>query len=326
MAFFETDGLGNSLLQTGTNILTSVINNKLAEKREKAAREDNYLYGEAAADAADKRTRELYSDLYSPQAQMQQIKEAGLSPSIYASGGIAGKSGVGGAMGTGATGVNPTTFGANPVDLSQVQLNSAMANKANAEARNLKANEEHIKLQNEWQEYLNDEKRTEYLLLNSHITYDNGEEVSLYSLASDSNDYKDFINNVSKIHWGNDTQQRMHTERGQQILRDIFQAHNKFSTDIATLGHQEISAVFESGVLAALMQNNFAELSAQEQVAILRQNTENAELTSQQSEAWNNMLNKLGDGSGKDTAIIIGMLLNTLLGRVSVTRSITSKK
>ena len=326
MAFFETDALGNSLLQTGTNILTSVINNKLAEKREKAAREDNYLYGEAAADAADKRTRELYSDLYSPQAQMQQIKEAGLSPSIYASGGIAGKSGVGGAMGTGATGVNPTTFGANPVDLSQVQLNSAMANKANAEARNLKANEEHIKLQNEWQEYLNDEKRTEYLLLNSHITYDNGEEVSLYSLASDSNNYKDFINKVSKIHWGNDTQQRMHTERGQQILRDIFQAHNKFSTDIATLGHQEISAVFESGVLAALMQNNFAELSAQEQVAILRQNTENAELTSQQSEAWNNMLNKLGDGSGKDTAIIIGMLLNTLLGRVSVTRSITSKK
>lgn len=134
MAFFETKGMGNNLLQTGTNIITSLINNKLAEKREKAARKDNYLYGEQAADAADARTRALYNDLYSPQAQMQQIKDAGLSPSIYASGGIAGKSGAGGAMGTGASGISPNTFGINPVDFSQMQLNRAQARKLNAEA------------------------------------------------------------------------------------------------------------------------------------------------------------------------------------------------
>ena len=59
-----------------------------------------YQMGEHAADNADARTRMLYNDLYSPQAQMDQLKQAGLSPSIYASGGIAGKSGVSGEMGT----------------------------------------------------------------------------------------------------------------------------------------------------------------------------------------------------------------------------------
>ena len=282
-----------------------------------------YLYKENfyVVEAADSRTRALYNDLYSPGAQMQQIKDAGLSPSIYASGGISGKSGVSGAMGTGASGISPTTYGVNPIDMSQIQLNRAMANKADAEAGNIKANEEHIKLQNEWQQYINEEKRTEYLLLNSYITDENGTKQSLFSIASESSNYEQFIKKVNKINWDGDENARMHTEKGQQILRDIFQAHNKFSADIATLGQQQISAVFESGVLAALMQNDFANLSAKEQVAILKQNTENAELTTEQSEAWNNMLDKLGDGSGKDTAIIIGMLLNTLLGRVSVSMS-----
>ena len=42
----------------------------------------NYQYGEKAADASDRRTRELYTDLYSPAAKVKQLKEAGLSPGL----------------------------------------------------------------------------------------------------------------------------------------------------------------------------------------------------------------------------------------------------
>lgn len=137
MGFFNTNGMGNDLLGSAingaTNFLTSMYNNKQAEKREKAAREENFKYGEMAADAADERARAQYNDLYSIKAQMQLAKEAGLSPSVYASGGLNGMAGHG-AQGTGASGVSPSVFGVNPVDVSQVRLNNAQARKLNAEA------------------------------------------------------------------------------------------------------------------------------------------------------------------------------------------------
>lgn len=129
--------MGNDLLGSAINgvgnFLTSMYNNKQAEKREAAARAENYKFGEMAADAADARSRALYNDLYSISAQMQQAKDAGLSPSVYASGGLNSISGHG-AQGTGASGVNPTVYGVNPIDISQIRLNNAQARKLNADA------------------------------------------------------------------------------------------------------------------------------------------------------------------------------------------------
>lgn len=137
MGFFNTNGMGNDLLGSAINgvgnFLTSMYNNKQAEKREKTAREENFKYGEMAADAADERARAQYNDLYSIKAQMQLAKEAGLSPSVYASGGLNGMAGHG-AQGTGASGVSPSVFGVNPIDVSQIKLNNAQARKLNAEA------------------------------------------------------------------------------------------------------------------------------------------------------------------------------------------------
>lgn len=137
MGFFNTNGMGNDLLGSAINgvgnFLTSMYNNKQAEKREKTAREENFKYGEMAADAADERARAQYNDLYSIKAQMQLAKEAGLSPSVYASGGLNGIAGHG-AQGTGASGVSPSVFGVNPIDVSQIKLNNAQARKLNAEA------------------------------------------------------------------------------------------------------------------------------------------------------------------------------------------------
>lgn len=45
---------------------------------------NNFVIPELLAANADQRTRALYNDLQSPAAIMQQLKEAGLSPSVYA--------------------------------------------------------------------------------------------------------------------------------------------------------------------------------------------------------------------------------------------------
>ena len=140
MAFFNTDGMGNSMFggigQFGSNMFSSWFNNFLAEQRENRAREANYKYNEMAAKEADKRQRAQYNDLYSPKAQMQQLQEAGLSPSIYASGGMAGKSGAGAIMGGGASGVGPSMYAAQPVSA----LEAAQIGKLNAETKNIEAN------------------------------------------------------------------------------------------------------------------------------------------------------------------------------------------
>lgn len=112
----------------------SAINNTMAADRESTARQENYQLGEKAAQNADRRTRALYNDLYSVPAQMKQLKEAGLSPSIYASGGLSGISGQAGAQGTGASGISPTTFGIDPLTNSQIELNKAEARNLNSAA------------------------------------------------------------------------------------------------------------------------------------------------------------------------------------------------
>lgn len=52
-------------------LITGAINRRL-----------NYKYNEMAAENADKRTRALYNDIYSPKALLGQYAEAGLSPSL----------------------------------------------------------------------------------------------------------------------------------------------------------------------------------------------------------------------------------------------------
>ena len=91
----------------------------------------NYKYGEKAANESDRRTRELYTDLYSPAAKVKQLKEAGLSTGLmYGNGGASGTSSTSGAMGTGSG--NPQ---AARVDMGQaLQLGLLKAQSDNLKA------------------------------------------------------------------------------------------------------------------------------------------------------------------------------------------------
>lgn len=109
-----------TLIGGAFDIGANAYNNTAAAQREQIARRENYDLNEMAAENADKRTRALYSDLYSPKAQIQQLKEAGLSPSVYYDGGPAGMSGQSGAQGAGASGISPTIFGADPLTGAQI--------------------------------------------------------------------------------------------------------------------------------------------------------------------------------------------------------------
>ena len=89
----------------GASILQNKIQNEQSKQNIEHAAAVNYGYGEMSADNAQARTKALYSELYSPEAKVKQLKEAGLSVGLmYGQGGAGGTSSTAGAQGQGAGG------------------------------------------------------------------------------------------------------------------------------------------------------------------------------------------------------------------------------
>lgn len=131
-------------------IIGAAVNNHLNRVNTERDRYQNFRLNEIAAQNADKRTRALYNDLYSIPAQMEQLKAAGLSPSIYASGGLAGASGQTGAQGAGPTGQKTNTYNIDPLTLSQIELNKAQATNLNVDSGKKEAETDNVKEQTKY--------------------------------------------------------------------------------------------------------------------------------------------------------------------------------
>lgn len=100
-----------------------------------------FIQGELSADNSLARQIEFYDSRQSPKALMKQIKDAGLSPSIYASGGLPGGSGTSGTSGTGGggnTGGTQQMLGILDA-VKDIALTSAEISKTKAEKDLLKA-------------------------------------------------------------------------------------------------------------------------------------------------------------------------------------------
>ena len=144
---------GNVATGMALDAAGSVVNNLNNELQ----MERTFGYNERAAKNADARTRALFTDLYSPEAKVKQLKKAGLSVGLmYGQGGASGTNSTQGAQGAGAGNQQ-----AAHVDLSkqlelglmnsQIKALEAGANKDNADAKNkeqdtLKKEQETLKL------------------------------------------------------------------------------------------------------------------------------------------------------------------------------------
>ncbi len=108
----------------GMNAASGALNTLLGLGLQKQSARLN----EEAAQNADARTRALYNDLYSPQAQVEQLKKAGLSVGLmYA------KSGMGGSGQAGAQAAPAQFPNMNILDLMSAKMMQAQIKKTNAE-------------------------------------------------------------------------------------------------------------------------------------------------------------------------------------------------
>lgn len=99
--------IGATAYERKTQQENTRLNAELGLRNSKEMANVNYNLNERAADSADQRTRNLFNDLYSPKAKVQQLKEAGLNVGLmYGGSGAGGSSSTSGAQGGSSTGLN----------------------------------------------------------------------------------------------------------------------------------------------------------------------------------------------------------------------------
>lgn len=125
-----------SVIAAGASIPLGIFNNAWADQRTREDRAANYGYNELAAQNADKRTRALYNDFYSPEALLRQYNAAGLSPSLMF-GGTPGQGGSNGAQGNGAAGLQTPYMPISMVEAAQAAALWAQADKTKAETKTI---------------------------------------------------------------------------------------------------------------------------------------------------------------------------------------------
>lgn len=328
--FFDT------ILGGAMNLGLGAINNYWAEQQQATARRENYMYGEMSANQADKRTRALYNDFYSPQALMNQYREAGLSPGMMF-GGTPGQGGQSGAQGSGAAGL-----GAIYQPLSMIE--SAQIAKTIAETQNIKADTSNKEIMNEglsidnaikniqrdYNNMVNEKFYNELKVLNYTIQYDDGKQETLGEIARTCDTFDDFqkkinnaTNNIDEDSGDAIYKQLIKSEIGVATLRSIYKAEHTLQNEIKLLQFQTEGAEtdkdikeqnkklveFQNSVNDALKAAGYPNMNAGAIIATLKATEAQAELTEQQKNAFNNLIAKLGDGDLKDIIIVLSLIL-----------------
>lgn len=123
--------LGFAGINSGANLVNAGFNQLFANYN----RKQNFHYNEKAAVAADNRQRQQFKDLYSFSAQLEEMKKAGLSPSMMY-GGTPSQGGATAPQGAGVGGLNvaPTQL-LDPMSAAQIGLIQAETEKVKEETK-----------------------------------------------------------------------------------------------------------------------------------------------------------------------------------------------
>lgn len=268
------------------------------------SRQQNFMYGEMAANAADERFRKQYLDFFSPKAQLKQLKEAGLSPSLMYQGGAGGAGGATAPQGGGAGGIQAPYYPTTALEAAQIGLIQAQTNNVN---ENTIATE----IQNGINKLTSTTFANQWKLINGTFFGNENGVLSWSELAKNCKDYNEFQNKVTEIIKGSapDMELYIKSEEGQKTLRNLYEDNKKFDNEISVLANSKENADLMLKITNLLNSNDFANKSAHAQLKQLEQLTESAELTQRQKGAMNRLIDKMGNSTTSDILLVLMMIL-----------------
>lgn len=291
-----------SLAQAGA----SIVNQAISSGFDELARKRNFHWNEKAANSADKRQRKQYHDLYSPKAQLEQYKAAGLSPSMMMSG---GQSAVGGsASGNISSSVQgPYAHNTNIIDPLRTKELELMESQIN----NLNEDTITKELYNELQKLSNNTYKEKWNILNgmgAGVADEQGMPISLKQIVDKCENYEEFAKYYKKyFNAGNSGFIASH--EGQKTLQEIYQTYKQFSNDITIIENSKENAELMLNITKLLNNDEFASNSAEVQKQELTKVLEESKLTEREKRAFNNILDKAGNGTFGDLATILLIML-----------------
>lgn len=301
--------LGGVLYGAGMGI----VNNSLGILNGHISRKENYKYGEMAANNADARTRALYNDLYSIPAQMQQIKDAGLSPSLFygQAGGISGQSG---SQGTGASGVQNPTYGIDPLTMAQIKNINADTQNKEADTNKKNVEIDITNIQKSIEEMNKNLQTIDFALATNKVIMSDNSETSAYEIALQKNNYREFVNEMKNAAENNNfIKDALNTQRGQDTLKKIYYNAKEFQTELAQLNEQKLNANFGANVMQIINNAENQNLKADTVIQELKTTKAIGELTEQQKDAWLKLIDGMKNEDAKTLFIVLGMFINNAM-------------
>lgn len=297
-------GLGLDVIDNGIKLGIDYLKGKMNQKFAEEERAKNFEWNEKAAKEADKRQRAQYNDLYSPMAMMEQYRAAGLSPSLMMSGGAPAVGGTAqGNQSAGLSGAYPAA-GETTNPLIGAQIANLMADTDSKEIDNsLK------EIRKNLDEIAATKAQAEFDLLTTYFNKD-GNKYSFADFAKEFTDFEEFKKQVLKQNLGEQKENWLKTEIGENFLRSVFRANHELKNDIAVLSSSKMNALVMEKVSRALYNSDFAEKKKDALLKQLKEISEGSELTATQKGAFNNLIKKLGDGTFKDIVIVLLMALS----------------
>lgn len=317
----------SSIINAVSSTGNTLVNHALAEQNRKR----NFYWNEKAADAADQRQRKQYKDLYSPQSMVNQYAAAGLSPSMMMSGGApaVGQSSAQGNMSGGLQGTYPSGQIFDPLAAAQMALINAETKKTNVETQGQEIDNTINDLKRKLEEQSFIAKSEEINLLYTYLvdSKDPSKKQSLSEYAVKFNNYQEFWQSLKNEPLIEEmTKDFMQTERGQRILRDIYETSHKIEKDVAQIIGDKEYANLMLDVVTKLDEKGFAELSAQVQISELNQIVQASNLEADKKETINKIFESIKNEDVRAIAMIIYMLADRYLGSVNANISNNTSK
>lgn len=309
--------IGSALISGGASIANTLINQAFAEGN----RERNYYWNEKAADSADKRQRAQYQDLYSPQAQLKQYAAAGLSPSMMMSGGQSAVGGTPQGAQGGISGPYPGGELINPQAAADIMLKKAQKDNIDADTKGKDIDNKlkNIELGIKNEKYFADIAEQRLLQLFIYNNPNNPDDKSSFAqYALDSKNYDNFKNKINKLDKiDEETKQFINTERGEQVLRGIYESTHKTETEVQKMLGDKGYAQITQDIVDKLNENGFAELSANAQTSDLRRIAQTSELEADQKKTINELFDKIENENIRAFAMVLYMIANRYLGSIN---------
>lgn len=308
--------LGSNVIGGAFNGLSSVLLGKYNASL-------NYKYGEMAAEQADKRQRALYEDYLSPAARIMQLKEAGLSPSLFADGAGGGSMGLEqGAQGTGASGMGLPTGVISPESLAQIELLKSQTRKNDAQTQNLDKDTDLKVLQENLEKMKNTRYKNVYNITMSAMQKD-GKQMSMFEFAREFNNYEKFAEHVRSamtLAGDNEGLNSINSEDGQQTLRQVFLSAHSFNSELAAFKANKVNADFATRVTNAMNTEEFAKANADAALKSLQAAAATSALTESQRNAWNDVIERLKkwNATAADIVIVVSMILNNAMSHYNM--------